>query len=88
MQTFISLFQGNIEFIPDERHNEQARIKDKESLATIAKLIATTQDELEKALCYRVVAARGEVVEKGHTVKEALYGREAFAKVINDFYKL
>eukprot|EP00794_Sanderia_malayensis_P003495 gene3495-3994_t len=78
------LHLGNIEFIPDETHHEQARVKDKERLATISNLLATTQDELEKALCYRVVAARGEIVEKGHSTKEALYGRDAFAKAIYD----
>ena len=39
-------------------------------------------DELEKALCSRVVAAKGEVVEKGHTVEQAKYGRDALAKVL------
>ena len=38
-------------------------------------------DELERALCSRVVAAKGEVVEKGHTVEQAKYGRDALAKV-------
>jgi len=28
-----------------------------------------------------VVAAKGEVVEKGHTVEQAQYGRDALAKV-------
>jgi len=37
--------------------------------------------ELERALCSRVVAAKGEVVEKGHTVEQAMYGRDALAKV-------
>ena len=78
----IHVFQGNVKFIPDETHGEQARIESQALLATIAKLLASTQDEVEKALCYRVVAARGEIVEKGHSVKEALYGRDAFAKVI------
>jgi len=30
-----------------------------------------------------VVAAKGEVVEKGHTVEQAQYGRNALAKVCN-----
>jgi len=37
--------------------------------------------ELARALCSRVVAAKGEVVEKGHTVEQAQYGRDALAKV-------
>ena len=73
--------QGNVNFIPDEKQNEQARVKNNDTVGVIAKLLASSEDELEKALCYRVVAARGEVVEKGHSVKEAMYARDAFAKV-------
>lgn len=36
--------------------------------------------ELDRALCSRVVAAKGEVVEKGHTVEQAQFGRDALAK--------
>jgi len=43
-------------------------------------LLADT-GELERALCSRVVAAKGEVVEKGHTAEQAQYGRDALAKV-------
>ncbi|EDO26335.1 predicted protein, partial [Nematostella vectensis] len=39
---------------------------------------------LERALCYRVVAARGEVMEKGHNEKEAYHGRDALAKAAYD----
>ena len=81
---FISMFvssKGNVKFIPDETHHEQARVEGSDILGTIAKLLASSQDEVEKVLLYRVVAARGEVVEKGHSVKEAMYGRDAFAKV-------
>jgi len=38
--------------------------------------------ELGRALCSRVVAAKGEVLEKGHTVEQAKYGRDALAKVL------
>ena len=34
-----------------------------------------------QALISRVVAARGEVMQKGHTVKQAVDARDAFAKV-------
>ena len=44
-------------------------------------LCAVCPGELERALCSRVVAAKGEVVEKGHTVEQAQYGRDALAKV-------
>ena len=56
-------------------------MKNSDTVGVIAKLLASSQDEVEKALCYRVVAARGEVVEKGHSVKDAIYARDAFAKV-------
>jgi myosin-1 len=29
-----------------------------------------------------VIAANGELMEKGHTTSEAIYGRDAFAKVL------
>lgn len=78
------LHLGNVIFIPDEKQHEQARVKNIDTIGVIAKLIASSEDEVEKALCYRVVAARGEVVEKGHSVKEAMYARDAFAKAIYD----
>jgi len=38
---------------------------------------------VEKALCYRVVAAgQTEVVDKGHHAIDAAHGRDALAKVI------
>ena len=40
-----------------------------------------TSDDCNKALCYRIVAARGEVMEKGHNQDGATYGRDALAKV-------
>ena len=39
--------------------------------------------DCDKALCYRVVATRGEVIEKGHSKDDAIYGKNAFAKVRN-----
>jgi len=41
--------------------------------------------ELDRALCSRVVAAKGEVVEKGHTVEQAQFGRDALAKASVNF---
>lgn len=48
----------------------------------LASLLSVDKNELSRALCQRVIAARGELMEKAHTVPEALYGRDAFAKVI------
>lgn len=78
------LHLGNLAFTPDAKQHDQARIKNNDVVGVIAKLLASSQDEVEKALCFRVVAARGEVVEKGHSVKEAMYARDAFAKAIYD----
>jgi myosin-1 len=41
----------------------------------------STIEEVEKSLLYRIVAARGEVMEKGHSLDDAYYGRDALCKV-------
>ncbi|ESO12657.1 hypothetical protein HELRODRAFT_187944 [Helobdella robusta] len=75
------LHLGNLEFLAE---NDDAKIKDKKILKNIASLLNVDSTEAEKALCSRVVAAKGERVEKGHTVEQAAYGRDAFAKAIYD----
>lgn len=47
----------------------------------IADLLATPPGSLEKALCYRVVGNKHGAIDKMHTVEQAVYGRNAFAKV-------
>ena len=71
-------FQGNLDFVEE---NDDARIKDSSALNIVSNLLAVDYAEAEKALCSRVVATRGEVMEKGHTVEQAAYGKDAFAKV-------
>jgi myosin-1 len=44
-------------------------------------MLNVTSAELSKALSERVIAARGEVMQKTHTLSEAEYGRDALAKV-------
>lgn len=44
-------------------------------------MFSVTSGELSKALSERVIAARGEVMKKMHTLLEAEYGRDALAKV-------
>ena len=61
---------------------DQAIVEDKALLSTVATLLHSTVEELEKSLCYRIVAARGEVMEKGHTLEDAYYGRDALCKVL------
>ena len=64
-----------------EGENDQAVVSDREGLASSAKLLGVTKEDLSKALCYRVVAARGEAIEKGHSIKDALYGKDGLCKV-------
>ena len=56
-------------------------IKNQDALNSVSQCLGVSNEHLEKALCQRVIAARGEVMEKVHTVSEAIYGRDAFAKV-------
>lgn len=56
-----------------------------EELNVLSYLLGSEPRQVEKALCYRVVAAAGsEVLDKGHHAKEALHGRDALAKVNNN----
>ncbi|XP_071959724.1 unconventional myosin-Id-like isoform X2 [Antedon mediterranea] len=68
----------------DSEDSEQCFVKNPEDLSTITELLQVQKEDLEKALCSRVVAARGEVMEKGHTSEQAEFGRDAFAKAIYD----
>ena len=74
--------QGNAEF---KTEGDRVRPAQQSSLATVAQLLNVDQTELGRALCHRVIAANGELMEKGHTASEAVYGRDAFAKVTVSF---
>ncbi|XP_038044734.1 unconventional myosin-Id-like [Patiria miniata] len=76
----VILHLGNIHFESEDK--ETCSISNPGELSTIATLLGVSREELEKALCYRVVAAKGEVMEKSHTTEQAYYGRDAFAKAI------
>lgn len=52
-----------------------------ELIPVIADLLATHPSSLEKALCYRVVGNKHGAIDKMHTVEQAVYGKDAFAKV-------
>ena len=78
--TDFSNFQGNIEFDSGE-DKDSCQVSNTEEQEILSKLLGVSKEALEKALCFRVVAARGEVMEKGHTKQQAYYGRDAFAKV-------
>lgn len=75
---FNDFVKGNLDFMTEK---DDAQIKDRRLLSTIATLLSVNSSDAEKALCSRVVAARGDVVEKGHTLEQARYGRDAFSKV-------
>lgn len=50
----------------------------------VAALLKVTEDELQKSLLQRVIAARGDVMHKTHNTQQAEYGRDALAKAIYD----
>ena len=72
-------FQGNIKFAESE--DDSLVIENSELVPIIADLLATPPNVLEKALRYRVVGNKHGAIDKMHTVDQALYGRNAFAKV-------
>lgn len=54
---------------------------DKTDLKLVASNLHITAKALEEALVERVIAAKGEVMQKTHSLAEAEYGRDALAKV-------
>lgn len=60
---------------------EEVVVRDRSVVRDISTLLSVSEEDLTKALCYRVIAAGGNVVEKGLTVPQAYYARDAFAKV-------
>ena len=75
----LSLYQGNLRFSKGEQ--DELVIENGKELKVIAFLLASMPNMVEKALCYRVVGNKLGAVEKEHTLEQALYGRDAFAKV-------
>ncbi|XP_072711011.1 unconventional myosin-Ig isoform X3 [Ciconia boyciana] len=74
------LHLGNIGFVAE---GETAAVEDAAQLAALAELTATAPDSLRRALLTRTVAAGGgELIEKGHSPKEAAYARDACAKAV------
>lgn len=61
------------------------------SVSKVSRLLSVTEADLCTALTERVIAARGEVMQKMHTEIEAEYGRDALAKVscsLNTFLEM
>lgn len=74
----VLLLQGNVKFVASEDSTEVTTTKE---LDTTAKLLRVTASDLSATLTARVIAARGEVMQKTHTTKQAETGRDALAKV-------
>ena len=64
-----------------EAEDDSLKINNPELMTTIAGLLGSSPSTLEKALCYRVVGNKHGTIDKMHTVDQAVYGRNAFAKV-------
>uniref|UniRef100_A0A8C7DGA6 Myosin IG n=1 Tax=Oncorhynchus kisutch TaxID=8019 RepID=A0A8C7DGA6_ONCKI len=74
------LILGNLQF---ETDRESVLVVGMEDVSHIAELTSTEPDNVTKSLLYRTVATGGgEVIEKGHSEKEACFGRDAFTKVL------
>uniref|UniRef100_A0A8B9F1W7 Myosin IG n=1 Tax=Amazona collaria TaxID=241587 RepID=A0A8B9F1W7_9PSIT len=74
------LHLGNLRFTQEE---ETTLVEDTSGVSVLAELTATAPDSLHRALLARTVAAgAGELIEKGHSPKEAAYARDACAKAI------
>lgn len=77
-----TLHLGNIEFEIDEE--DKLRLKKTKGVDYVAELLQVKRSDLETALCERVIAARGDIMRKEHTITEAVFGRDAFAKAVYD----
>uniref|UniRef100_A0A673Y290 Myosin IG n=1 Tax=Salmo trutta TaxID=8032 RepID=A0A673Y290_SALTR len=74
------LILGNLQF---ETDSESVRVVGMGDVSHIAELTSTEPDNVTKSLLYRTVATGdGEVIEKGHSEKEACFGRDAFTKAL------
>ncbi|XP_062611232.1 unconventional myosin-Id-like, partial [Saccostrea cucullata] len=77
------LHLGNLDYVSVDDH-DHAGVSDETLLGNIAGLLSVTTENLRKALCFRVIAAGGQVVEKQLSTSDAVYARDAFAKAMYD----
>ncbi|XP_029444060.1 unconventional myosin-Ig isoform X2 [Rhinatrema bivittatum] len=76
----VILHLGNVCFVNE---GDTAEVKNQALIHYIAELTSTGPDCLLRTLLHRTVATGGgDVIEKGHNVKDASYARDAFAKAI------
>ncbi|XP_040602628.1 unconventional myosin-Ig isoform X5 [Mesocricetus auratus] len=80
------LHLGNIEFVETEEDGPQKgglAVAEEALVGYVAELTATPRDLVLRTLLARTVASGGrELIEKGHTVAEASYARDACAKAV------
>lgn len=74
------MFQGNVSFTTEE---DEVKFVEMDSVNKTADLLQVSKEELKRTLCERVIAARGEIMQKTHTLAEAEYGKDALAKVLS-----
>ncbi|RXN01564.1 Unconventional myosin-Id [Acipenser ruthenus] len=76
----IILHLGNLVF---ESDGDSVLVHSENSVCQIAELACTHPDMVRKTLLYRTVATGGgDVIDKGHSIHEASFGRDAFAKAL------
>lgn len=73
------LHLGNLDF---ETKDDKVSVKNSKSVEYVSDLLRVPRKDLERALCERVIAARGDIMRKEHTISEANYGRDGLAKAI------
>ncbi|XP_073407296.1 unconventional myosin-Ig-like isoform X1 [Dendrobates tinctorius] len=72
------LHLGNMNFVMD---GDMIILEDEDLVGHVAELTSCDSDAVKKTLLYRTMAAGGgEIIEKGHSVREAAYAKEACAK--------
>ncbi|XP_004839951.1 unconventional myosin-Ig [Heterocephalus glaber] len=80
------LHLGNIEFVETEDHGLRKGglgVAEEALVDHVAELTATPRDLVLRSLLARTVASGGhDLIEKGHTVAEASYARDACAKAV------
>jgi len=75
------LHMGNVEL---EEAGDGTKITDgtKANLSGIAAMLGLDPDALEKGICYKTINIGGEISDKGLTLEQAQYGKDALAKSV------
>ena len=77
------LHLGNLQFSEEDTEGGlQARVDDRETLSTVARLLDIDEAFLERVLTSRVIRARNEQLVKAMDAAQATYARDALAKYI------